>query len=428
MAPLSSSRAGARTAVNAAKADAVLWILAGIALALLVYEIWTLGAAVLLPLLANANVLQTDFHYYYDAATRFRADSARLYLATDDVIAGFAYPPPAIVPFVWLSHLSLGAALWILTLSSYAVLIASIVLWLRYLNQRGVTVDWKTGAAASLIAIALGPTYSNAIFGQVNVWVLACAVIFVTIGPTRPALGGVFLALGTWLKIYPIVMVAVGLWNRSAWSRIAYAAAASVIIVLVALPIVPLSSYETFWTEVLPARFDKTAVHISNQSLIAFLERFGMPAERFLNWTGEQAVETSGAVRALNWAFGIAVMAVLWHRAGRGPRVEAVDSAAGLIALAAVIAPLGWGHTYVLVLPLVILHLVSLRHANAPHAAVVWVTVVALMIPAGRRFSWVEVLPATLQNIVYSRYLFATLLLIALPPPIAANTESRRPT
>jgi hypothetical protein len=291
-----------------------------------------------------------------------------------------------------------------------------------------VAVDWKTGAAASLIAIALGPTYSNAIFGQVNVWVLACAVIFVTIGPTRPALGGVFLALGTWLKIYPIVMVAVGLWNRSAWRRIAYAAAASVIIVLVALPIVPLSSYETFWTEVLPARFDKTAVHISNQSLIAFLERFGMPAERFLNWTGEQAVETSGAVRALNWAFGIAVMAVLWHRAGRGPRVEAVDSAAGLIALAAVIAPLGWGHTYVLVLPLVILHLVSLRHANAPHAAVVWVTVVALMIPAGRRFSWVEVLPATLQNIVYSRYLFATLLLIALPPPIAANTESRRPT
>jgi alpha-1,2-mannosyltransferase len=428
MAPLSSSRAGARTAVNAAKTDAVLWILAGIALALLVYEIWTLGAAVLLPLLANANVLQTDFHYYYDAATRFRADSARLYLATDDVIAGFAYPPPAIVPFVWLSHLSLGAGLWILTLSSYAVLIASIVLWLRYLNQRGVTVDWKTGAAASLIAIALGPTYSNAIFGQVNVWVLACAVIFVTIGPTRPAVGGVFLALGTWLKIYPIVMVAVGLWNRSAWSRIAYAAAASVIIVLVALPIVPLSSYETFWTEVLPARFDKTAVHISNQSLIAFLERFGMPAERFLNWTGEQAVETSGAVRALNWAFGIAVMAVLWHRAGRGPRVEAVDSAAGLIALAAVIAPLGWGHTYVLVLPLVILHLVSLRHANAPHAAVVWVTVVALMIPAGRRFSWVEVLPATLQNIVYSRYLFATLLLIALPPAIAPNAESRRPS
>jgi hypothetical protein len=49
------------------------------------------------------------------------------------------------------------------------------------------------------------------------------------------------------------------------------------------------------------------------------------------------------------------------------------------------------------------------------------------MIPAGRRFAFVEVLPAALQNLVYSRYLLATLLLIALPPAIAPNTEFRRP-
>lgn len=405
----------------------VLWILTGASIALLIYEGWTLGTRVLVPLLGNASILQTDYHYYFDAATRFRGDPSRLYLATDDVIAGFAYPPPAIVPFVWLSHLSLGAGLLLLTLSSYAVLVLSIVLWLRYLHHRGVPVDAPTGVAVSLIAIALGPTYSNAIFGQVNAWVLVCVVIFMTIGPARPAAGGLFLALGTWLKIYPILMVAVGLWNRSAWKRIAYAAAASVIIVLLVMPIVPLSSYQTFWGDVLPARFDKTAVHISNQSLIAFLERFAVPADRFLNWTGEQAIAASGVVRAVNWGFGIAVMALLWRRAGRGTRVEAVDSAAGLIALAAVIAPLGWGHTYVLILPLVLLHLVSLRDASAAHAAAICVCVAGLMIPAARRFAFVEVLPAALQNIAYSRYLLATLVLIALPPAIAPNTESRRP-
>ena len=405
----------------------MLWILAGVSVALLIYEAGTLFALVLVPLLNNPNAIQTDFHYYYDAAIRFRADSARLYLATDDVIAGFAYPPPAIVPFVWLSHLSLGAAMWIVTLSSYAVLMVSIALWLRYMTRRGVSIDRRSAAAVALIAIALGPTYSNAIFGQVNAWVLACVVIFMTIGPARPATGGLFLALGTWLKIYPILMVAVGLWNRSAWRRIGYAAGASVVIVLLVMPIVPLSSYQTFWSEVLPARFDKTAVHISNQSLIAFLERFALPPARFLNWTGEQAIAASGAVRAINWGFGIAVMALLWRRAGSGPRIEAVDSAAGLIALAAVIAPLGWGHTYVLVLPLVILHLVSLRDASVPHAIAVCACVAALMIPAGRRFAFVEVLPAALQNLVYSRYLLATLLLIALPPAIAPNTESRRP-
>src|SRR5687768_9257177 len=119
----------------------VLWILAGASIALVIYEGWTLGTQVLLPLLDNASILQTDFHYYYDAAIRFRGDPSRLYLATDDVIAGFAYPPPAIVPFVWLSHLSLGAGLLLLTLSSYAVLAVSIVLWLRYLNRRAVPIS-----------------------------------------------------------------------------------------------------------------------------------------------------------------------------------------------------------------------------------------------------------------------------------------------
>ncbi len=405
----------------------LLWILAGASIALLIYEMWTLATAVLLPLLGNASVLQTDYHYYYEAATRFRGDPARLYLATDDVIAGFAYPPPAILPFVALSHLSLGAGLLVLTVSSYAVLIVSMVLWLRHLNQRGMAVDARTGLAASLIAIALGPTYSNAIFGQVNAWVLACVVIFMTIGAARPAVGGLFLGVGAWLKIYPILMVAAGLWDRSTWRRIGFAAAAGVVLMIAALAMVPLSTYQTFWSEVLPARFDKTAVHISNQSLIAFVERFALPPDRFLNWTGEQAIGVNGIVRAANWGFGVAVIAFLWHRAGRDPRNQAVDSVAGLAALAAVIAPLGWGHTYVLVLPLVILHVVTLRHGQTLHAAAVCACVVALMIPAGRRFSFVELLPAALQNIVYSRYLLATVLLIALPLAIPSNTASRRP-
>jgi hypothetical protein len=48
----------------------VLWILASVAIALLCYEIWTLLFSVLAPLLANPGALQTDFHYYYDAAVR----------------------------------------------------------------------------------------------------------------------------------------------------------------------------------------------------------------------------------------------------------------------------------------------------------------------------------------------------------------------
>jgi len=394
---------------------AVLRILAGVSVLLLIYEVWTLATGVLLPLIGNAAILQTDFHYYYEAAMRFRGDGAQLYQLSDDVIAGFAYPPPAIVPFVLLSYLPLGAALAIMTVSSYAAVIAAVALWIRYLRVRGIEIDRAGAIAATLVAVALAPTYSNAIFGQVNAWVLLCAVVFVTAGALPPTIGGTFLAAGVWLKIYPVLMIAEGLWNRTAWKRIACAALAGIAIALVLLPLVPPGAYQTFVNDVLPARFDKTAVHISNQSLIAFIERFAMPPDRFLNWTGEQAVTVSGGVRAVNWLFGLAVMGWAWYRATRDPLMGQVESAAGLIALAAIIAPLGWGHTYVLVLPVVLLHLFTMRHASPVVAAVIMACVAALMVPAARRIGIVEVLPSALQNVVYSRYLIVALILMALP-------------
>lgn len=414
--------------MNGAKVDAVLWILAGVALALLIYEAVTLATAVLLPLWRNPLVLQTDFHYYYDAAVRFRGDPSRLYLPTDDVIAGFAYPPPAIAPFVWLARLPLGQALALFTIASYAIVLAAIALWIRYLGHQGRKMDGRAIAAVTVIALALGPTYMNAVFGQVNGFVLFCSVAFITLTGSRPVVAGMLLASGAWLKIYPALIVMTGLWNRRAWRPIAYAAITGALIVVVFLPVAPWQVYEQFALDVLPARFDKTALHITNQSLVAFLERFSVPPERFLNWTGEQAIASRAMIRAANWLTGIAIVVCLWRRAVLGPRLESVDSAAGLIALAAVIAPLGWGHTFVLVLPLVILHLASLRDATTLTAVTIGVCVVALMIPAGRRFSVVEQLPAWMQNLAYSRYLFATLILIALPTAVAPYTASRRPS
>ena len=406
--------------VSRAKADAVLWILAGVSIALLIYEAGTLITAVLLPLVDNPNAIQTDFHYYYEAAMRFRGDASKLYLPTDDVIAGFTYPPPAIVPFVVLSHAPLGPAFLVFTLASYAALFGAVWVWLGYLRDRGRSIDTRTAIAVTLVAAALGPTYMNAIFGQVNTFVLACSVAFIALGRLRQGFGaqarsmaaGVLLAAGIWLKIYPALLTAVGIWDRRTWRAIGSAVIAGFIIAIAALLVVPIDAYRSF-LDVLSTRADKTAVHITNQSLMAFVERFSIAPAEFLNWTGREAVTTSAALRVANWVFGFAVIALLWTRARSN--AGAVYSTAALIALAAVIAPLGWGHTFVLVLPLVIVHLVSLRDAPPVHAAIVCLGVMALMVPAGRRFSFIEQWPAWLQNIAYSRYLIATMILIALP-------------
>ena len=87
---------------------------------------------------------------------------------------------------------------------------------------------------------------------------------------------------------------------------------------------------------------------------------------------------------------------------------------AGVLALAAVIAPLGWGHTFVLVLPLVTLQLATIDHASPTRKAVVLAAVAALMIPAGRHLP-IDWLPEAMQNLVYSRYLLSTMALMVLP-------------
>ena len=406
---------------------ALLWILACASIGLLTYEAVTLVGSVLRPLVSNPQALQTDFHYYHDAAIRFSQTGA-LYSLSDDVIAGFAYPPPAIVPFLWLSTWSLGTALLALTIASYLLLAATVRAWFSYLGRNGYQLDRTIAIAATLIVFALGPTYMNAIFGQVNVFVLASAVAFVAFAPTGGGAVGFLLAAGMWLKVYPILLTAIGLWDRKTWRALGWTAVALVVIVLLALPVVPLQAYQSYFLDVLPARLDKTAIHISNQSLVAFLERFRYSSPQFLNWTGEQAVTVSSIVRVLNLIFAVAAVLLLAKRSTEGLRAQAF-SAATLMALIAVVAPLGWGHTFVMVLPLLILQLATIRDAKPLVAAAIFLCVAAMMVPAGRRLTFLETSPDWFLNMIYSRYLLATLVLAAIPAwRIGRTTEINRVT
>jgi len=398
----------------------LLWILAGASVLLLAYEAWTLVMLVLRPLLGNPNAIQTDFHYYYDAARRFTANRLRLYQLSDDVIAGFAYPPPAIVPFMWLARWPLGTALLAWTIISYLMILVASQQWLKYLRANGHVIDRSTAIAVGLVAFAMGPTYMNAIFGQVNAFVLVSCVVFVRLAPMAMFEAGLVLALGSWLKIYPAFLAVIGIWDRSTWRAIGWTAFAGIVIVIVLLPIVPWSVYRTFFLDVLPARADKTAIHVVNQSLVAFLERFRYPSAEFLNWTGHESVSVPVAARALNWVFAAAVAAtVALRHSSRDLK------AASLIALIAVIAPLGWGHTYLLALPLIVVRLLSVRDASTTVAAMIFLSVGAMMIPAGRHLP-LDAAPDWLQNLVYSRYLLATvtLMLISSNHSIGHKTES----
>ena len=249
---------------------------------------------------------------------------------------------------------------------------------------------------------------SRATFGQVNALVLLSCVAFLTLSATRPIAAGVLLACGMWLKLYPIVMIAVGAWSRQKWRAIAFAGVAAVALMVIALPIVPLPAHRSFLQDVLGARFDKTAIHVLNQSVVAFLERFQLPPALYLQWSGEQAITVSTTIRSITWGLAIVVLFYLWRRAEGGFRLSMAASVAVVMAMVAMIAPLGWGHTYMLVLPLVILRLATIGQAGPLRAVVIFCCVAALMVPAGRLFSFANHWPGWLQNLLYSRYLLAT--------------------
>jgi alpha-1,2-mannosyltransferase len=388
---------------------------------LLIYEAWIVIGSVLLPLIANPRAVQTDFHYYYDAAVRFSNDRRLLYRATDDVIAGFAYPPPAIVPFLALARLPLGIALLVMTVATYAVLALLLRMWVRYLRRHGFTFDRRTALLVALIAFASGPVYMNAVFGQVNVFVLASSVAFVNFFTTAPVLAGAFLAMGMWLKIYPALVSVLVIWDRRTWRALAWTFVCAALVLVILLPIVPIASYRSFLSDVLAVRADKTALHIVNQSLVACLERFRYPSEEFLNWTGHEAVTVSVLAGAINACAGIASILFLWKNYGS---LRPVESAAGLMALVAVLAPLGWGHTYVMVLPLVVLRLIEMVDARPVVAMVIFLAVCALMIPAGRHLP-MDAAPDWLENLVYSRYLFATIALICIRLTCVSTSRGR---
>jgi alpha-1,2-mannosyltransferase len=407
---------------------ALLWVLAAQSAALLIYEGATLIGSVLRPLIANPNALQTDFHYYYDAAVRFNANAFQLYSATDDVIAGFAYPPPAILPFAWLARWPLGTALLALTIASYLVMVVTARHWVGWLKRQGYRCDRRTTIAVTLVVLASGPVYMNAIFGQVNAFVLASAVGFISLAPTAVLAAAVLLAAGTWLKVYPLLIAAIGLWDRTTRRALRWSvAAAAAIGLIVGLAFVPLPNFVTFFFEVLPARADQTAIHITNQSLVAFLERFRYPSAQFVSWTGEQAVTVGVPVRLWNVLFAVGAIGLMWMRSHDGIRHRALN-AATLMALVAVVAPLGWGHTYVMVLPLVMLQLLAMRDARPALAAVIFVCIEALMIPAGRRWTFLEASPDWMLNLIYSRYLLATLVLAAIPSVALGRTTEPNAT
>jgi hypothetical protein len=314
--------------------------------------------ASLVPLFGGSEGHAGDFVYYFRAGLRFRVDPATLY---DE--ENFLYPPPTGVLFAAASWLPIAWGYVVFGAFTVAALAVCLRLVEALLPER--PAGWAR-AAWWAIGLASAPALQNVKFGQVNVYVLLAALVFVR-AVSAPeararalALGGAALALGAWLKLYPIVLAVFALRRRT-WPALAGLAAGLVAVPVVVSGAVPPSLYQTFVVDVLGGLSRAATAAALNAGLPAAVERLRLPPGALALYRPAALGAAAEATAFVVLAGGIAATALAWARGW-----PAGPAAFAALAVLPVASTLGWEYTFVLALPAFLMLLVAAR--NGPPA------------------------------------------------------------
>ncbi len=386
---------------------------------------WALAA--LLPLLLLLHGVEamslhghvgSDYRIFYDSVRRLLADPATLY-APDarESLQGYLYPPPAALLFL---PLLLGSVEQGFAIASFVIVgcgVLSCLMWLSLTREAlGLRRDWL--AALVIVALATSTGAMLAVRqGQVGTIILFLCVAAVWLDSRGwPKLAGALIAAGCWIKIYPVLML-FWLFCRPQWRPMLTGfVIAAVGIPLVALVKVPPALYLDYFQTQLPAMSGRAIVHIDNQSIAAIVTRLDLPLEVYS--LSYQTAPLPG------WLRGGVVLAMLGAMTAIMLRVRrtgapALTVASWAPAIACLVAPLGWGHTYVLLFPLFVqLCRVSLARIEAGEgwgeAVAIGLCYLALLPPGYHRLAIAEMLPGWAAQLFYARYAVAALVLLAI--------------
>ena len=369
---------------------------------------------------APSDAFSDDFQFYWRAGRRLLVDPRSLYLATSKVdLRGFLYPPPSIVLFLPLASLPQGIAVWIFRAIDVAALFASVALLVRLFEADGVVVHWRDSVLLGMVALATGPTFAEVLFAQVNGLVLLDCIFFRwLLYRRRPLVAGAVLAIGVLLKVYPLLcLLWVVVWERQFYDVrrvLAGFVTAIVAIPILCLPIVPLSLYGTYVSEIVPAVQNKTFTWTLNQSLLGAFARWGDPIDHFLHLNQATCwlpVEPARWARRANAAIAATCVLGLGHWARSAHPLRRPASFLCLLLIIPVTSPLGWAYVYVMALPALLFALASCPPRSIVKSVLLVGLCVLYFIPAWHPFRFTARLPELLQHALYARYAAAAIIL-----------------
>jgi hypothetical protein len=354
----------------------------------------------------------SDFSAYYLGAERLFADPATLYELEAPVhSAGYIYPPLSILLFLPFALFDYETA-YLLFVSVIAIALVMSV-WCVTRARQYVSFSQPAdnhtdpdkhakSALFALMVLSSGPAFNTSVSGQVNSIVLALCLGGVLLGLRRQhLLGGALLAFACWIKIYPVLLIMAMLSIKSQRKTALLSIAAGVLLPVAALPLVPAVVYDHYFLQLLPTLSGKILSTLSNQSITGSAVRLLLPAEQWLIWV---EMDVPKWIRLLNAAILATVIAMFsFSRISRSPDVLLVAFLA--LAFIPLIAPWGWGHSFLFVIPLVAHCAVYGERLETRIVAIIaWLL---LLVPAYSTLTPLRPLGGFIMGVLYFRYFIA---------------------
>jgi len=335
--------------------DRNLYFIAGISLLVFITGIYILSTKYIIPVFNNEITFIHDFSFYKAAAERFINDPSDIYNATDlQQELSYLYPPPAVLIFLPFAGNELASSYLVFLVTSFLFLVAAVFILIRtaeLILKSPLTNNQKI--IIYIISAGNTPVYMNfqsSQIGTILIFIVALFLYLIIKQKYFPA--GIILSLGVLIKIYPVFLILTGYGKGTAKKFLSGFILSLILIPLLSLTLMPVSVYNEFIFHILPGLASYTELNAYNQSLIPVILRF------FSNTDGGWLlVEIPLYLKLINYFFLLTLIVYTGYKLLKTKQPEEI-SLYSLIILAAipVFSTFGWGHLYILALPIIMLY------------------------------------------------------------------------
>ncbi|MBL8778738.1 MAG: DUF2029 domain-containing protein [Acidimicrobiales bacterium] len=265
-----------------------------------------------------------------------------------DSVEPFLYPPVAAVALLPASLLPLGASKLVFLLVNLGAQFLAI--WVLF-SDRAPPIRRVLVLSGWCALLVLFPFFWGLYLGQANSLVfLACALALRRLRRGDQLGAGAWIAVAALIKVFPVVLLVLLVLKRQH-----RAVAASIVTMaalsLLTLPVVGVTTFQRFFTEVVPEITSRVEPFVRNQGISGTLHRLFTD-----NPYVDPVLRADGIVRPLTTLLALAAVALtIWFTTRRPPVAEPAPTRLDLewglwLTMAVLVSTISWEHYAVFLL------------------------------------------------------------------------------